>query len=72
MVNFSIIRDISGNTLHPLHASLSTEGFFWFTNLAATDPMFILPLISAAITYLNIHELLRRSALQEGGGPNPL
>ena len=70
MVNFSLIRDIAGNQNHPLHQGLSTDGFLWFSNLAATDPLFLLPIFSAFLGYMNVVELMKRSATQ--GGQNPL
>ena len=34
--------------------SICTGGIFWFQNLAATDPYYILPLISASTLFIMI------------------
>ena len=70
MVNFSLIREIASKPNHALHQGLSQDGFLWFSNLAATDPFFLLPIFSAFLGYMNIIELMKRTANQSG--PNPL
>lgn len=34
--------------------ALRTEGLLWFKDLAEADPYFVLPLISATLSYFNI------------------
>merc|ERR1712061_596932 len=35
--------------------SLKTEGTLWFVDLTAADPMYLLPILTAASLYVHIH-----------------
>ena len=41
-------------TLGDKYPELTTQGLFWFKDLTVQDPYFILPILSAFTSYLNI------------------
>jgi YidC/Oxa1 family membrane protein insertase len=48
--------------------SVKTDGFLWFQDLSAYDPYFVLPIISACVSYHNI-QLSTMNATSAIGGP---
>lgn len=50
MTTFFALRGLAGSGLPSFH----TEGALWFTDLAAADPYYVLPLASTALTLATI------------------
>jgi len=49
---FFALRDIS--TLPDKYPGMKTDGFLWFQDLSSPDPYYILPILSALMSYYNI------------------
>ena len=47
---------------------MATDGFLWFKNLSEPDPYFLLPVMLASCTFLNIHKSPTSSSMAAGMG----
>jgi membrane protein insertase Oxa1/YidC/SpoIIIJ len=54
MVVFSLMNQVANDPTHPLYEPMTTQGFLWFPNLTLPDPIGILPVLSAGISFVNI------------------
>jgi membrane protein insertase Oxa1/YidC/SpoIIIJ len=54
LVNFGLFNGISRDPDHHMYQAFSENGMLWFQNFCEHDPLFILPLLTSVLQFLNI------------------